>query len=457
MMGVIAWIPNTPAMPWTHTLLQMTATPAIFDSTLFSRRSGSVEDLLNEYRQASHIPAREPSAFTGKAKNYNVILFVLEAMTAQAFDPSRDSLDDMPNVRRLRDHSFLMERHYTSYPLTNAATFSIFTSMYDKSTSSNIISNRAEIPGLIRSLRDTGYETGFFGYVWKVPSERDDIMLASLGFEQIVEPKIDPRLDAEGNTTFYGPVEYSEAHDHQVLLSLRNQIRNWTSQHQRFAAAFFPEVGHDPYRDLSGHSSQSELERGHALAVHQDAWLGELLDELRKDGALDNTIIVLTADHGMRLLDIQNGRGVLLFSNGKIADLTLRVPMLIYVPGVLSHSQSISTPTSHIDITPTIFDLLGISEGRQLEQGSSVLSPGIEKRRLFLSMDIFGASGYYDRGYYYSRGPLDVVYKSPTMNFSDKDALLYDSKEAESVRAVLVDQDTRQSELLFRVLNGEYR
>jgi arylsulfatase A-like enzyme len=131
--------------------------------------------------------------------------------------------------------------------------------------------------------------------------------------------------------------------------------------------------------------------------------------------------------------------------------------MLIYVPGVLSHSQSISTPTSHIDITPTIFDLLGISEGRQLEQGSSVLSPGIEKRRLFLSMDIFGASGYYDRGYYYSRGPLDVVYKSPTMNFSDKDALLYDSKEAESVRAVLVDQDTRQSELLFRVLNGEYR
>ena len=48
MMGVIAWIPNTPAMPWTHTLLQMTATPAIFDSTLFSRRSGSVEDLLNE-------------------------------------------------------------------------------------------------------------------------------------------------------------------------------------------------------------------------------------------------------------------------------------------------------------------------------------------------------------------------------------------------------------------------
>ena len=70
------------------------------------------------------------------------------------------------------------------------------------------------------------------------------------------------------------------------------------------------------------------------MAVLQDAWLGQLLDELQRDGALENTIIVLTADHGMRFLDSHDGEAVPLLPNGKVQDITMRVPMLIYVPGV---------------------------------------------------------------------------------------------------------------------------
>jgi len=444
-------------MPWTQTLLQMTMYPAFFDNNLFLLHSGSVPNLLEAYRETSHVPARGPSAFSGKAKNYNVLLIVMEAMTAQAFDPARDSLSDTPNVRRLREQSFLMGRHYTSYPVTNAAAFSIFTSLYEKSIPGNLIGNRIELPGLIHSLRDAGYETGYYGYVWKIPSERDDRMLASFGFDKIVEPKIDTSLDREGDSTFFGPVEYAEGHDRQALLSLREQIHDWTARRQRFAAAFFPEIGHDPYRELNGHTSKSELERGHALAVYQDAWLGELLDELQRDGALDNTVIVLTADHGMRFLTAQDGSIVPLLAHGKVKDVTMRVPMLIYVPGVLKHSILIDVPTSHIDIAPTLLDLLGISAGRELEQGSSILSRGIEKRRLFLSVDIFGASGFYYDGSYYSCSRGGVVYKSSALDFGDNDVLRYDSKEAEDTRALLAEQDARQNVLLDRVLEGEYR
>jgi phosphoglycerol transferase MdoB-like AlkP superfamily enzyme len=456
-IAAIAWIPSVPAMPWTQTLLQMTAYPAFLDNNLFLLHSGSVPNLLEAYRESSHVPAREPSAFSGKAKNYNVLLIVMEALTAQAFDPARDSLSDMPNVRRLREQSFLMGRHYTSYPLTNAAAFSIFTSLYEKSATGKLIGNRIELPGLIHNLRDAGYETGYYGYIWKSPSERDDRMLASFGFDKIVEPKIDPVLDSDGLTTFYGPVEYADGHDRQVLLSLREQIRDWTARRQRFAAAFFPEIGHDPYRELSGHTSKSEIERGHALAVYQDAWLGELLDELQRDGALDNTIIVLTADHGMRFLTVQDSTRVSFLSHGKVKDVTMRVPMLIYVPGVLKYSILINYPTSHIDIAPTLLDLLGISAGRELEQGSSIMSRGIEKRRLFLSMDFFGASGFYYNGNYYSCSPGGVVYKNSVLNFGDNNILRYDSKEAEDTRAVLAEQDVRQKVLLDHVLEGEYR
>ena len=220
--------------------------PAFFQNSWSLLHSDSVPALVAAYQKASHVPAHAPSAFTGSAKNYNVILFVMEATTAQAFDPARDSLSDMPNVRRLREQSFLMARHYTSYPLTNAAAFSIFTSIYEKSPSGDLIGNQVQVPGLVRSLRGAGYETGYFGYVWKISSQRDDRMLARLGFDKIVEPKIDAGLDWEGNSTFYGPVEYAEGHDLQALGSLREQIHDWTARRQMFAAAFFPEIGHDP-------------------------------------------------------------------------------------------------------------------------------------------------------------------------------------------------------------------
>ena len=224
----------------------------------------------------------------------------------------------------------------------------------------------------------------------------------------------------------------------------RADIRNWTARGQRFAAAFFPEVGHDPYRALDGNTSALPMERGHALAVLHDAWLGELLDELQRGGALQNTIIVITGDHGMRWTPGPEEGQVILIPRGRLEDVKLRVPMLIYVPRVLQHSILIDAPTSHIDITPTLLDLVGVSTGRELEQGSPVYISEIDKRRLFLQMDVFGASGYYYGGNYYSRSLMGFVYKGPTMNFEKADMVRFDSREAEEVGDILAAQDTNQ-------------
>jgi hypothetical protein len=306
----------------------------------------------------------------------------LEATTAQSFDPARDSLADMPNVRRLREQSFLMGSHYTSYPLTNAAAFSIFTSLYQKRASGEEVRRNVVIPGLISNLRGAGYDTGYYGYVWRIPAERDDLMLASFGFNRIVEPEIDPKRNEEGNSTFYGPVDFAESRDIQALQSLRSQIHSWTATNQKFIPAFFPEFGPDPYRELSGHHSKSQLERGHQLAVHQDAWLGELIDEL-------------------------------------------------------------------------VLHLLGISTGADLQQGSPIFSPGIENRRLFLAMNFFGASGYYDLGSYYSLGPLGACTRVEPSTFTDKGALRFNDKEAQNARAVLAEQDASRRVILSNVLHGE--
>jgi hypothetical protein len=415
----IAYIPSVPVLPW------------------------------------SHVPAPRPTAFTGKAKNYNIILVVMESMAAQAFDPASDSLSDMPNVRRLRDHSFLMRHHFTSYPLTDNAAFSIFTSLYVR-WQCGIVDRQVSIPGLIRSLRSEGYETGYYGFVWSIPQRRDDLMLASLGFQKITAARIDPKIDESGQATFFGPADYVAENDHRGLLALRADIRDWTSRGQKFAAAFFPEIGHDPYRELDGRTSMSPLERGHALAVYQDAWMGELIDELERGGALDHTIIVITGDHGMRWTPGPQEGQFVLVPRGRLEDIKLRVPMLIYAPGVLQHATIIDSPTSHIDISPTLLDLLGISAGRENEQGMPVYAPEIDKRRLFFQMEMFGASGFFYSGSYYSSSSMGIVYKSPTMNFDDGDMIRFDSQEAKEVRNLLAAQDSNQRDLLSSVLDQGY-
>src|SRR5271157_1306327 len=451
--AAIAYVPRVPSMPWSQSLLQRSASTAFFENEVYFGSHGhSAQELLQTYRQASHVSAPHPTAFTGKAKNYNIILLVMESISAQVFDPAHDSLTDMPNVRRLRDHSFLLGRHYTSYPLTDNAAFSIFTSLY-VSRQCGIVGHPVEIPGLIRSLQKEGYQTAYYGFVWNIPQRRDDLMLASLGFQKIASARIDPEIDQIGKATFFGPVKYVEANDHRGLLALREDIRGWTARGQRFAAAYFPEIGHDPYRALDGQPSMSLLERGHALAVYQDAWLGELLDELQRDGALENTIIVFTSDHGMWWTPGDQEGQVVLVARGLLEDIELRVPMLIYVPGVLQQATIIDSPTSHIDITPTLLDLLGISADRENEQGLPVYDPEMNRRRLFLQMDMFGASGYYYGGSYYSRSAMGFTYKSPTMSFEKAGMVRFGSREAEEVGEILAAQDANQDSLLSAVLD----
>lgn len=436
--------------PWSQNLPRLTVHGAFFDGVDFSRSTArSANELVRDYRAAEGAPAPQPTAFTGHAKDYNVLLFVMEAMPADALDPARDSLADLPNIRSLRDHAFVPEAHFTTYPLTDDATFSIFTSLY-ASADTGLVSHQVKLPGLIQTLDGEGYATGFYGFVWNY--HRDRVLISSLGFEKINETA---SPDYVGDETFFGPEEFAEKNDHEELLALKGDIRDWTRQHRKFAAAYFPEVSHDPYRVVPGCTVPATLQCAHALAVIEDAWLGELLGELRRDGALNNTLIVVTGDHGWRFTTpLQFGRQIILQIRPSLSEAIVRTPMLVYAPGVLKQTMLIKNPTSHIDISPTLLDLLGISEGRDLEQGSPMYLPAIASRRLYLDMALFGASGFVDSGQYSSRSNIGVVYKNDKLQFDRSNMVPFDSNEAERVRGLLQRHGFSERDLLKRVLSG---
>jgi phosphoglycerol transferase MdoB-like AlkP superfamily enzyme len=453
-LGAIAYVPSVRTTAWSQPLLKLFVVPAFAPSYESYQPDGrSVAELLRDYRGAAHSPAPRDTAFTGAARNYNVVFFVMESLSADAFDPAHESLDDMPNAREIRSSSFVMPRHYTSFPLTNNVLFSMFTSLYVV-RGGTVADHKVELPGMMRTLGSQGYTTGFYGYVWHGETADDLVLIQGVGFQKVVAP---PFGDMESLKTFTGALDYAEKYDHSALLSMKADIRNWAAHGQRFATCFFPEIAHDPYRALSPGSQKPILERGHDLAVYQDAWLGELLDELKRDGVLDRTIIVFTSDHGLRFNDPPgaDSPGSYVFDSfSTLNDTMLRVPMLIDVPGVLKQPTYVNTPTSHIDIAPTVLDLLGIPAGREMEEGLPVYDPEIADRRLFLQMQLWGASGFYFGGKYYSRSAIGSVYQSPTLHFSADDLVPYDSAEARSVRNIVAAQEQNQNTLANRLLDS---
>ena len=74
----------------------------------------------------------------------------------------------------------------------------------------------------------------------------------------------------------------------------------------------------------------------------------------------DDTIVVFTSDHG----DLLGAHGGLQQKWYNAFDEAIHVPLLVKGPGVAAAPEGISTPTSHVDLIPTLMGLAGIDVER---------------------------------------------------------------------------------------------
>ncbi|HEY3566716.1 MAG TPA: sulfatase [Thermoanaerobaculia bacterium] len=94
-----------------------------------------------------------------------------------------------------------------------------------------------------------------------------------------------------------------------------------------------------------------------------DSQFAELLRSIREAGLLDNSLIVLTADHGEEFLehgDVKHCRNLF--------DTSAHVPMLVRIPGV--GGKTVSRPVQNLDLVPTILDYLGAARGDRFDGAS---------------------------------------------------------------------------------------
>jgi arylsulfatase A-like enzyme len=87
-----------------------------------------------------------------------------------------------------------------------------------------------------------------------------------------------------------------------------------------------------------------------------DAMIGILTETLQDLGLYDNTLIVVTADHGEELYEHYR----FLHHQASVYEGTLRVPLIYRLPGKVPGGKDIKELSGLIDIAPTILDILDI-------------------------------------------------------------------------------------------------
>ena len=109
-----------------------------------------------------------------------------------------------------------------------------------------------------------------------------------------------------------------------------------------------------------------------AAAHHVDEQLGKVLGSLRRSSFGNQTVTVLTSDHGFGLGE----RG--LWGKHTNFDVALRVPLLLHAPMLqLPGAHHAAAYTEHVDIFPTVVMLATGERLEQCSRGSSSMTPNV--------------------------------------------------------------------------------
>ncbi len=88
---------------------------------------------------------------------------------------------------------------------------------------------------------------------------------------------------------------------------------------------------------------------------HHDIEMGKFFEELKGMGVLDDTLVIITNDHGEELGDHKKfGHGHTLYEE------LLRAPLIMHFPPLISPTVLTNEVAENVDVSPTIVDMLGV-------------------------------------------------------------------------------------------------
>jgi arylsulfatase A-like enzyme/Flp pilus assembly protein TadD len=296
-------------------------------------------------------------------REYNVLLITLDTLRVDRLSVYSDKYVKTPNIDGLAARSVVFTRAFSHNPVTLPAHTNILTGTTPRfhGISDNTGFRLEEhFLTLAEYLKQAGYHTGAFIGAFPLDSRfglnqgfdvYDDnygthnqleLFFVERKAEKVIEPAIQwiSQQLGQGKTRWFTWIHLFDAHQ--------------------------PYLPPPPYDKEYSH----DLYSGEVAYI--DASLKTLFDFLNRHRLMENTVIVIAGDHGEALGEKgEETHSYFAYNN------TLHIPLILYIPGAISGESGkkglfIKENVCHVDIFPTLCDILGLEIPQHL-QGQSLI------------------------------------------------------------------------------------
>jgi arylsulfatase A-like enzyme/uncharacterized protein HemY len=295
------------------------------------------------------------------AASQNIVLVTLDTVRADRMGFLGSQRGLTPSLDRLATRSLVFERTFSQAPITTVSHASLLSGTYPQFHRVNDfgVPLATSLPWLPELLRNAGWQTAAF--------------VGSL----ILDPRagLAPGFDRGFGSYDAGfRVRRGRTDDRYQSMERRgaevvDRAVSWLAA--RPEGPFFLWVhlfdAHDPYDPAPPFASRFTKEPYDGEIAYVDAQVGRLMSALEARRLFDASLMVVCGDHGESLGEHgEKTHGVFLY------DATIRVPLLVKLPGGRGAGHRINARASLVDLMPTMLEAVGLPVP-QAVQGESLL------------------------------------------------------------------------------------
>jgi len=300
----------------------------------------------------------------------NVILLSLDTLRADYLGCYGCPLPTSPAIDRFAGESVLFECAHSQAPYTLPSHASMLTSRYPSVNGASVEGRKLPRWRVLAAeiFREAGYRTGgivdvaFLTSWYGLEQGYDDYTSIGRRVKNIVPRAIDWLEKRSADEPFFLFLHVYDIHrPYATIDEYRRMFLDFDYQGDLDVAGsdlvrYQREVsfGRDPGFELTDEDGRY-LKAIYAGGIrYADDILGDLFDALRAGPLAENTIVVITADHGEEFLEHD------IVLHGDLYRTVTWVPLLLRLPGGEMGGTRIDAPVGLIDLLPTLLDLTGI-------------------------------------------------------------------------------------------------
>lgn len=275
-------------------------------------------------------------------KPYNIVMIVIDTWR---FDAMNAKLT--PRIHHFATHAWQFNNHFSGGNSTEAGLTSLLYGLPHLYWESLKSAKRGTV--LIDALHEHGYQTNVFFSSFMVPRFDQTAFAAIKNIRTVSAPgKTIPDRDRTITQEWYQFIQQRDKQKPFFTFSLYDAAHGYCAE-QNFKKVY-KKATTDCSRLLYTNEKIQKIHDRYRNAIYfLDDEVGFILDKLKQENLLDNTIVILTGDHGEEFFDtvLQNAGHA---SNYSIYQ--IKVPMIVHwpkqAPKIWAHT------TSHYDVVPTL-------------------------------------------------------------------------------------------------------